>query len=559
MFIRLKTSGPRQYLQIVENHWDKGKVRQQVIATLGRLDILKESGALDSLIRSGIRFSEKLALIDAYKKGNVPSAKDIKIGLPLVFGRLWQSTGIKAVLEEFLLGRKFKFPVERAIFLTVLHRLCISGSDRAAEKWRMDYQIEGTGDIGLHHLYRAMAWIGEELSEQGEASPFSTRCTKDLIEEKLFERRRDLFSDLTLVFFDTTTIYFEGQGGQEIGKRGNTKDHRPDLRQMVVGVVLDNKGSPICCELWPGNTADVKSLIPVADRLHKRFGIQRICIVADRGMISAETIKELEDDKRGMQYILGARMRRQKEVTEEVLSRAGRYREVYPKGTNSKDPSPLKVKDVIVNGRRYIVCYNEDQAKKDALDRKAIIASLQDKLKQGVKSLVGNKGYRRYLKTKGSTFQIDEEKIKGEARYDGKWVLRTNTKLTSEQTALQYKQLWMVEQIFRSVKSILNTRPIYHKCDETIKGHVFCSFLALILMKELQERLTDKGWNLEWADLINDLERVKKIEIKTADKHVLMRTELQGEAGKAFHAAGVAIPPTVRIINENSKHSTNSL
>ena len=552
MFIRIKPSGPRSYLQIVESRWENGKVRQKVIATLGRVDKLRESGALDSLVRSGARFSEKLALLDAYDKGEVPSVGQQKIGLPLVFGRLWKELGIPEVITRVLSQRKYQFAVERAIYLTVLHRLSASGSDRAADKWKEDYRIEAAEGIELHHLYRAMAWLGEELPEDDQegATPFACRCTKDLIEEGIFERRRDLFTDLTLVFFDTTSIYFEGNGGEEIGQLGNSKDHRPDLLQMVVGVIIDSAGRPLCCELWPGNTTDVKSLLPVTERLRKRFGIQRVCVVADRGMISAATVKELETGE--VPYILGARMRKQKEVTQEVLSRAGRYEEVYPKGVDSTAPSPLKVKDVRVDDRRYVVCYNEDQAKKDALDRQSIVASLRDKLQQGHKTLVGNKGYRKYLKATGQRFGIDEDKIKAEGRYDGKWVLRTNTTLPAREVALQYKQLWMVEQIFRSMKSILSTRPIYHKCDETIRGHVFCSFLALVLIKDLQGRMERKGWQAEWADVIRDLERVEEVTIRTGTKEVLLRSDLKGQAGKAFQAAGVAVPPTVRILNQTA-------
>lgn len=558
MFIRVKPSGPRRYLQIVENRWERGKVRQKVIATLGRLDKMKESGSLDSLMRSGMRFSEKLAIIDSYKKGEVVSASDVKIGLPMVFSRLWKETGIKTAIDGLLKQRKFQFSVERAIFMTVLHRLSISGSDRAAEKWQRDYKIEEVSGIELHHLYRAMAWLGEELPQEDQqgATSFAPRCIKDLIEEEIFVQRRDLFGDLTIVFFDTTSIYFEGKGGQEIGALGNSKDHRPDLKQMIVGVVVDNLGKPICCELWPGNTADVKTLIPITKRLRIRFGIERVCVVADRGMISKETIKELQ--KKGVPYILGVRMRRQKEIKEEVMSRAGRYEEVYPKKRHSKAPSPLKVKEVNVEGRRYIICYNEDQAKKDVADRQSIVESLRDKIKRGEKSLVGNKGYRKYLKSTGKRFQIDKDKIKEEARYDGKWVLTTDTELSSKEVALQYKQLWMVEQIFRSIKSILTTRPIYHKCDETIRGHVFCSFLSLLLIKELQDRLDKKDWKGEWADHINDLEGVKEIRIDTGDKKVILRSELKGDSGKLFQAAGVAIPSTVRIMKKDENQVVNS-
>ncbi len=209
----------------------------------------------------------------------------------------------------------------------------------------------------------------------------------------------------------------------------------------------------------------------------------------------------------------------------------------------------------MIKDRRYIICLNEDQAKKDALDRETIIAALKDKIKQSEKALVGNKGYRKYLKLTGRRFQIDEEKIKEESRYDGKWVLTTNTDLASREVALQYKQLWMVEQIFRTMKSILSTRPIYHKCDETIRGHVFCSFLSLLLIKELQGRMDQRGWQVEWADLMDDLEELKEIRIQTGGKEVLIRSELKGDAGKAFQAAGVAVPPTVRIMSMDNKNT----
>ena len=156
-----------------------------------------------------------------------------------------------------------------------------------------------------------MRWLGE---------------VKDSVEEALFLSRQDLFSDLSLAFFDTTSLYFEGAGGESLGQYGNSKDHRPDLKQMVMGAVLTGEGRPVCCELWPGNQADGTALLPVVDRLRQRFGLRRVCWVADRGMISQKTIEGLEERK--LEYILGARMRRQKEVREEVLERGGRYQEV---------------------------------------------------------------------------------------------------------------------------------------------------------------------------------------------------------------------------------------
>jgi len=541
MFARIKKSGKYQYLQIVENRKIKGKVIQRVIATIGRMDKLQEKDRVETLIRSLSRFSEKVLLILSGQSD--VSATSKKIGPALIFERLWEELGVKKVIKDLLSDRKFEFDVERAVFLTVLHRLFVSGSDRSCEKWHRDYKIKGVEGLSLHHLYRAMTFLGEQIEDQRDATPFSPRCTKDLIEECLFLERRDLFTGLDLVFFDTTSLYFEGAGGT-IGRKGHSKDHRPDLNQMVVGAVIDNNGKPVCCEMWPGNTTDVKTIIPVMDRVRSRFNTGQFCIVADRGMISADNVKELEE--REIPYIFGTRMRKVKEIREDILSFPGRYREIRPEGSSSKDPSPLKVKEVVLNDKRYIVCLNTKQARKDARDRQAILDSLEEKIETNPKGLIGNKGYRKYLKMEKNSVSINKDKIKKESRFDGKWVLLTNTKLLAEDVALKYKELWQVEQVFRDVKSILETRPIYHQKNENIRGHVFCSFLALVLRKELDRRLQNAGQSFEWADIKQDLKALQEVKIEDNGKSLALRTECLGASGKVFKAVGVAVPPTIR-------------
>jgi hypothetical protein len=546
MFFRVKQSGPRQYLQVVENTRADGTVRQRVLATLGRLDQLQQAGQLDGLLASGARFAEHVLLLTARRQGQTPVITTRRIGPTLVCERLWRATGCQAVLQQLLQHRHFDFPVARAVYLTVLHRLCAPGSDRAAQRWKADYLIDAADEIDLHHLYRAMVWLGEPLpaGQQAGSSKLVPRCTKDVIEEQLFGRRRDLFSALDLGFFDTTSLYFEGEGGETLGEFGHSKDHRPDLHQMVVGAVLDSEGRPICCELWPGNTTDVTTLIPIVDRLWKRFHLRRICIVADRGMISQATLDDLE--QQGWPYILGARLRRNHEVRDQVLADRGRFRKVIGPREQSADPAPLKVKEMKVEGRRYVVCVNPEQVEQDRQRRAEIVAALREQLRHGDKSLVGNKGYQRYLKVEGdSHFAVDEAKLQEAARYDGTWVLRTNTELPTAEVALQYKQLWLVEQWFRSCKSLLATRPIYHHRDATIRGHVFCSFLALVLRQELQARVEERGLQFEWADIIRDLERVQYVEVEQGGKRYQLRSELQGTAGRVFQAVGVAVPPTV--------------
>jgi hypothetical protein len=449
MFFRIKPSGPRRYLQIVENTRDGATTRQSVIATLGRVEDLEGSGKLEALLRSGARMCEAAMLISSHRAGTLDAVTTRRIGAPLVFARLWEETGLRTLIEKLIAERGFGIPVERAVFATVLHRLMISGSDRACERWLEAYRIDGAGGLELHHLYRAMAWLGEELADQSGATR-AKRRTKDVIEERLFAHRRGLFSDLSVVLFDTTSLYFHGAGGETLGQRGKSKDHRPDLKQVIVGVVLDEAGRPICSETWPGNATDVKSLLPVVDRLRERFGIMRMCVVADRGMISAQTIAELE--VRGIDYILGARERSDKEVRDIVLADK---KPMVPLSIDRArgEFTDIEVKEVIVGNwdptakpRRYIVCFNPKEAQRDAAVRENIVKSLAQKLEEGDKSLVGNDGYRRYLKTpRAGHFEIDPERVAEDAKLDGIYVLRTNSTLDMLAVALAYRQLWIVD------------------------------------------------------------------------------------------------------------------
>jgi hypothetical protein len=520
MFVRVKPSGPYRYLQIVENRREGRRTVQRVLATLGRVDQLTATGAVDVLLRSLGRFAEPVRVIEAHRNGHLEAGTARQLGPDLVFGRLWQTVGLQELLTALLRERHFEFPMERAVYLTALHRLFESGSDRAAERWRRDVRLPGSEGLELHHLYRAMRWLGE---------------TTAAVEEALFLARRDLFTDLTLAFFDTTSLDFEGQGGESLGQYGHSKDHRPDRHQLIVGAVLTGEGRPVCCELWPGNYADGRALLPVVDRLRERFGLRQVCWVADRGMISAHTITALE--QRELQYILGARLRRQREVPHEVLRRAGRYHEVADN---------LRVKEVRVEGRRYIVCHNPEEAAKDAADREAILHALTDQLRQGATCLVGNRGFRRFLRIAKGAVTIDQAKVEAEARDDGKFVLRTNTTLPAAEVAVQYKRRLLVEPFFRAAKSLLETRPIFHQWDATICGHIFCSFLALVLVDELRRCLAARGWQLEWADIRRDLVALAEVEVREGEHWYLLRTALQGVAGKVLQAVGVAVPPPVR-------------
>ena len=409
MYFRKKTSGGRAYLQIVESRRAGAQVRQQVIATLGRIEDLRDSGQLERLLRSGARFAAKAIVVNAVAEGTVTARAARRIGPVLVFERLWEETSCRKVIED--------------------------------------------------------------------------------------------------------------------------------------PVLLDGDGRPVCTEMWPGNTADVGSLVPVVDRLRKRFSIQRVCVVADRGMISAETIAELE--ARGLCYILGVRERSDKLVRDLVLADPAPFIPL----TIAKRGKEIdyEAKAVMLAGRRYIVCRNREEMKKDAAARTAILAALERQLKKGDKTLVGNKGYRRFLATPDDDhFVIDRAKAEEDAKFDGIFVLRTNADLSPLETMLCYKHLWMVERAFRTSKSLFATRPIFHKLDETIRGHVSCSFLALVLKKELEDRIATLGHASSWPNVLADLNSLTETEVEQDGKRFLLRTPPRPAASLALRAAGVALPPTVR-------------
>ena len=209
MFFRLKKSGARSYVQIVENKRIDGAVRQSVIATLGRLDELAASGALASLLASGAKLTDQVLLIKALDEEETLSVSAKRIGGSLLFGKIWERLGIPGVLGDLLKDRAFEFAVERAVFVATLHRIFASGSDPDCASWMEDYDIPETKGLDLHHFYCAMAWLGEEIEEKSEEA-LAPRCVKDVIEEKRFDKRRDLFADLSAVFMDTTSLSFYG-------------------------------------------------------------------------------------------------------------------------------------------------------------------------------------------------------------------------------------------------------------------------------------------------------------------------------------------------------------
>lgn len=494
MYVRIKRSGSgerkHEYLQLVRSYRDQGRVRQEVMLTLGRKDELVASGMLDTIIQGLAKHSERLRVVEIANSMAARSSKSW--GPALVFGRLWEMQGLPEVLGSLASKRMFGFDLERVAFAMALQRLCRPGSDLQGFGWAPTVEAPGLDAIQLQHFYRTAGFLASVREE---------------LETRLFFKDRDLFDrTLDLVFLDTTSTCVYRDTETPMRKRGYSRDRMPECPQLVLCVAVDTEGWPIAWQILPGNTADHEGLRRMVAALRERFQIRRAVVVADRGMISRDGISLLEDHETApFDYVLGCRMRRQKEVNEEVLGRAGRYETV---------DETLAVKEVRVGDHRYVICLNRREAEKDAFAREAILAKLRATLsRNGPKAVVGNKGFSRFLKVARGSVTIDEKAVERDARLDGKYVLRTNTDLPAAEVAKTYKSLWRVERCFRTTKSTLEVRPIFHHHDDTSIGHIVGCFLALRLEVDLQRRLDKAGVEVSWPDIMRDLGQVQAVTV----------------------------------------------
>lgn len=506
-------------------------MRQKVVLNLGRVEDLQD-GSLDRLIASLAKFSKKKWVLAEAEKLMVHYAKEW--GLELIFRHLWDKLCLDHILKRHFSQAHTCDKLAEAIYAMVLNRISDPMSKRGVHEWIDGVYRPSFDNLELHHFYRSLDFLAEN---------------KESIELELFERTKSLFDlQVDMVFWDTTSTYFEGNGPAELGRYGYSKDSRPDRIQAMIGVVMTRSGIPIAHEVFPGNTSDVDTFRQIISDMRKRFNLTRVVFVGDRGMVSKEILDEL--DRNHIEYIVGMRMRNVKDVGQ-VLRTGGRYKVV-------KDN--LKVKEVWYDADRYIVCHNPIQAEHDQKAREEMVEKLENQIKQkGVKSLVGNSGYRRYLLLKkDAVVGINQAKLKEEARYDGKYILRANSQLDTDQIALAYKDLWRVERAFREMKSSLDLRPVFHWKDSRVRGHIMVCFLALVLESALQRKLAEKEIQVEYIYLLRDLQQLKAVELTMADEKYLCRTELAGQAHKAFMALGARPPLQVAEIKMAGPGSANT-
>ena len=287
MFVRVKTvvqdGRSYEYLQIVRSVRDGTRVRQELVASLGRRDLLVATGQLDQLLQALARFSTRLRVVEAAKDERFVARQAKSWGPALVFGRLWQRQGLPEMLGRLAAGRRFGFDPERVAFALALQRLCAPGSDLQGAAWAQTVEAQGFEDLALHHFYRTLPWLAAIRYE---------------LERELFFQDRDLFSgELDLVFVDTTSVYLYRDVESPLVRHGYSRDRRPDLPQLVLCVAVDGQGWPVAWEVLPGNTADTAALSLTIARFRERFHIRRAVVVADRGMLGQATLAQLDTSK----------------------------------------------------------------------------------------------------------------------------------------------------------------------------------------------------------------------------------------------------------------------
>lgn len=536
-----KDGSTTTYVQLAHNIRDPetGFAKANVLYTFGRADSL-DVEAIKRLVKSLCRFlSPEEALQAQVSLGKDAQAlrfiKSIPLGGAFLLRKLWERLGLENILTQFLAQRDFRSPMEWAIFAMVANRALAPDSKRGVEEWaREDVALGNPEPISLPQLYRAMDFLLEHEEEVQKGVFFATA---DL-----------LHLEVDLLFFDTTSTYVEKDQEDEEGLKryGHSKDHRPDLPQVVIGLAVTKEGLPVRCWVLPGNTQDMTTVEKVKKDL-VGWKLSRCIWVMDRGMNSAENRTILQ--QAGGHYILGEKLRDDQEAHQEALSRRGRYQKV-------KDH--LEVKEVVVGKgerrRRFILVYNPEEAKKDRATRERALQKIKEVLlalgdqrgkahKKAVCALLAHRTLGRYLRQlKNGALKIDRKKVKAEAHLDGKYLLSTSDdSLSPEDVALGYKQLMEVERAFRTIKTTLELRPLYHRKDERIQSHVLLCFLALLLVR-MAERKTGQTWDHIRAVM----ERMHLGEFESKDGRILQRTEMTPDQTKLLKLLNISHPMKIQ-------------
>jgi hypothetical protein len=482
---RQNTDGsPVTYLQIAENSWDseKRRSRVRVLCTIGRVD-----GNAVERLQQLVRSIRKNALETGAEEG-WKFLNSWEHGPFYVIGKLWESLGIRKIIEDAAREEDRTVPLERAIFAMVANR-CLAPQSKLGcyDRWLEDIYFPEGKTMSLHHLYRAMDFLEDHKKE---------------IEEALYWRLADLLNmDVDLVFYDTTSVHFEtNDEDEELRRRGYSKNGRSDAPQIVVGMAVTRDGYPVKSWVFPGNTTDVTTIEQIKTDL-RGWRLNRCIFVADAGMVSEANLAMLR--RGGGHYIVAMPWRKGTEVVEKVLGHPGRFQDVKEN---------LRVKEVRIQDRRYVVCHNPQEADRQRKHREELLKELEEEIRsleahpKRACRLVSSRRFGPYVRrlTNGE-LRLNKAAIQEKEERDGMWVIHSNDdSLSPEDLALAYKQLIRVEEAWRTMKSTIEIRPVFHRNTDRIRSHVFLCVLSLLL-----ERVAEHECGDTWPCLREELRSIK--------------------------------------------------
>jgi transposase len=529
MFIKRTLGGsknkPIYYLQIVESYRDKDKTRHRVLCTLGREEELLAKGIIENLIEKFAALSKQYFLVSKSEE----SIKDALIyGPMLVVNHLWKQLQMQSLLEGIQQQYKIGFSLEQTVKLMIINRLIDPLSKLAIEKWKEKIYEENFDQVELQHLYRSLDILADH---------------KDMVERSFFEKTRSLFkSPVSIVFYDLTTIYFESQKSDALKRFGYSKDNKTDCVQVVIGLVINQDGLPISYYLFPGNTYEGKTVVPVLDKLKKDFLLEKIIFVGDKGIVGNEVMQEVSSA--GYEYIIAAK----------ISKLAAEYHnEILNLKNYTRVDDIISAHQIIVEGQRLVLGYSTKRAKRDRTQREVLLERLQRKLDISSKpKSVTKSAYNRYLTMEGeSRMDIDPQKVEEHAKWDGFFGFYTNNEsMSNKQIVLTYQMLWQIENSFRVLKSTLDLRPVYHWTEKRIQGHIMICFLSLYMLRAIEYKINrQEKLNISTDEIFDHLEKIRAVRINAFKKRIVMRTEITDENNLVLRTLGIKIPPV--ILEEN--------
>ena len=534
------------YLQLAHNEWDAkaGHSVVRVLHSFGREDLI-DRAAVERLIGSLERWLDPHAP-PRPAAGAGPGLRFVEsrpIGGAWALDGLWRALKIDRTLSRLLEGRRLDPRAERVMFAMVANRALEPLSKLACSKWLCERAwIDGLDELDEDACYRAMDWLLEVEDE--------------LAEQVYFETADLLNLEVDLLFFDTTSTYFEretpdpptvSEDGEEIAPAfrvyGHSKDHRPDLPQVVIGMAVTRTGIPIRVWCWPGNSSDQELIRQVKDDL-RSWKLSRVVWVGDRGFQSEENRRYMQ--RAGGHYIFGEKLRGNDKEANTALGRQGRYHQVAEN---------LRVKEVVIDDGtmrdRFVICHNPDEARRDHAVREQLLAQLTDAIagtdtltpeeRQKLYGRLSTKrGLKRFIRTtKTGLLRIDRTAVKTEEHLDGKFLLRTSDPtLSVEDIALGYKQLLEIERAWRDMKSTLDLRPVHHRKEDRIRAHVLLCWLALLLI-----RIAETDTAQTWRNLRDELQRLHLGTFTGPTGTSRQRTELTNTQHQILRQLGIDAPP----------------